>query len=270
MVQECERGDHQFFGNRSRKYLQSAMTTKLDVTKQIERAADWIRVGNQDAARKLLIQALEANPENDLAWLCMAYTVDTNDLRKECLEEALKHNPHNQSAKRALKELQSPKPKARRPAMDRRKHKLSKATQGILGLAVMTFLCGLLLVFVNESRHEQDLAFQAEGQVTQAHIVDKYQTYGRSSKNYIEYTYQVGGKRYTETEHIRYQYWTQLQIGNTINISYLPSDPDHSRSPYEGRGEPDEEYKNGWLLAGAFLIPSLLVIGIVLVAQLNR
>ena len=58
-----------------------------------------------DGGRRLLIEKLKADPKNDAAWFWMSKVVDTDDLRQEYLQEALKHNPRNQSASRALAEL---------------------------------------------------------------------------------------------------------------------------------------------------------------------
>ncbi|MBN1977848.1 MAG: hypothetical protein JW918_10630 [Anaerolineae bacterium] len=48
---------------------------------------------------------LESEPENDRAWVLMAAAVETHDLRQECLEEALKFNPENQTTIKALASL---------------------------------------------------------------------------------------------------------------------------------------------------------------------
>ena len=48
---------------------------------------------------------LRAEPTNDVAWYWMSKVVATDELREECLQEALKHNPKNALARAALDEM---------------------------------------------------------------------------------------------------------------------------------------------------------------------
>lgn len=48
--------------------------------------------------RRLLLESLRLNPQNEMAWVWLARTVDAPEKRLECIERALKINPDNQQA----------------------------------------------------------------------------------------------------------------------------------------------------------------------------
>ena len=49
-------------------------------------------------ARRLLVESLRLNPQNEMAWVWLARTVNKPDKKLECIERALKINPDNQQA----------------------------------------------------------------------------------------------------------------------------------------------------------------------------
>jgi tetratricopeptide (TPR) repeat protein len=65
------------------------------------------KAGEKDKARRLLEQVVEADPDNETAWLWLSAAVDTRGERIRCLEMALKLHPANQDAKMALEWLRS-------------------------------------------------------------------------------------------------------------------------------------------------------------------
>jgi hypothetical protein len=69
---------------------------------KLKQAMDSVKVGDNDKARELLLDVLRQDPTNDVAWVWMSAVVETDELRQNCLEEALKYNPRNKTAKRAL------------------------------------------------------------------------------------------------------------------------------------------------------------------------
>jgi hypothetical protein len=106
--------------------------------RDLQKAVELIKAGNDPAARELLLNVLRANPKNDKAWVWMASITKERDKRQKCLEEALKHNPNNQIAKRALQKMTSPK-----------KHKADNAPKQKLPILAHV-LCGwpILLLFI--------------------------------------------------------------------------------------------------------------------------
>ncbi len=73
--------------------------------KRLKEATAVIRSGDKEAGKELLLDILQDNPENDIAWVWMSAVVDTDDLRLECLEEALKYNPDNRMAQKGVAKL---------------------------------------------------------------------------------------------------------------------------------------------------------------------
>jgi len=60
--------------------------------------------------RDLLVQSLRQDPNNDMAWLWLAYTVTDRQKRLEFVERALKINPANEQALRLKERLQVQSP----------------------------------------------------------------------------------------------------------------------------------------------------------------
>jgi tetratricopeptide (TPR) repeat protein len=62
------------------------------------------------AARKLLLQSLKLNPDNEMAWLWLSRTTDDPQKKLECVERALRINPQNEQALALRQKLRSAKP----------------------------------------------------------------------------------------------------------------------------------------------------------------
>jgi hypothetical protein len=60
------------------------------MSQKLEQAKQFVRQGNKKAARQLLSEIIKSNPEDDLAWLWMAATVEKREAQQECLERALR------------------------------------------------------------------------------------------------------------------------------------------------------------------------------------
>ncbi len=70
----------------------------------LQQASVAIKSGNAEHARRLLNQLLQAEPDNDQAWVWLARVVTSPEWRRACLERALTINPQSQQAKQALLE----------------------------------------------------------------------------------------------------------------------------------------------------------------------
>jgi hypothetical protein len=79
---------------------------------KLKQAITSIKAGEKATGKQLLMEVLEAEPENDKAWVWMSAVVETDDLRRECLEEALMYNPFNETAQRGLAKLKAGQPKS--------------------------------------------------------------------------------------------------------------------------------------------------------------
>lgn len=76
-----------------------------DVQEILKAGIEAARRGNKMAARQLLEQVVERDPNNELGWLWLASAVDTLEERQECLQNVLKINPNNPRAREALNRL---------------------------------------------------------------------------------------------------------------------------------------------------------------------
>lgn len=74
--------------------------------------------GNKAAARRLLEQVVEQDPNNELAWMWMASVVESAAERRSCLQKVLAINPNNERARQALDKLpqETPPPRRETPA----------------------------------------------------------------------------------------------------------------------------------------------------------
>jgi Tfp pilus assembly protein PilF len=75
---------------------------------ELKRAEGLIKEGREDEAREILIQMLKKDQSNDDAWVWLASITENREKRQKCLEEALKHNPNNTTAKRVLQKMTAP------------------------------------------------------------------------------------------------------------------------------------------------------------------
>ena len=72
---------------------------------KLEQAINAIKNGEKEQGKKLLIEILRADSNNERAWLWMSAAVEPIDQRQECLEKVLEINPNNQSAQNSLASL---------------------------------------------------------------------------------------------------------------------------------------------------------------------
>jgi len=70
----------------------------------LQQAMDAIRTGDWDRGRRLLVNILNEDLDNETAWLWLAAVVE-GERRRHCLEQVLRINPDNQAAQKGLAEL---------------------------------------------------------------------------------------------------------------------------------------------------------------------
>jgi hypothetical protein len=76
----------------------------------VGKATDLIKTGERGKAKRILIDLLRENPSDERAWILLSRCVTTRQQKIDCLRIVLEMNPKNQTARRALHNLQS-KPK---------------------------------------------------------------------------------------------------------------------------------------------------------------
>lgn len=78
----------------------------MDNKKLLQDAIAAIRSGDKETARQLLLEITGSDPNNENAWLWMTQVVSSKDERIKYLQNVLRINPNNESAKRGLAQLQ--------------------------------------------------------------------------------------------------------------------------------------------------------------------
>jgi hypothetical protein len=72
---------------------------------ELREAVEKIRAGDRESGKRLLIEILRSDPQNEKAWLWLAITFRDPEKRRESLERVLRLNPDNQQAKKLLQKL---------------------------------------------------------------------------------------------------------------------------------------------------------------------
>lgn len=70
-------------------------------------ASNTLKQGNKQGAEMIVRQVIAADKYNDRAWVLLAYTTDDPLERRRWLQQALRVNPQNQAARRALDKMES-------------------------------------------------------------------------------------------------------------------------------------------------------------------
>ena len=73
---------------------------------QLQQATEAIKAGHKKTARQLLHQIVQAEPNNEIAWLRLATITGDLNQQHQLLERVLALNPGNEPALRRIKELE--------------------------------------------------------------------------------------------------------------------------------------------------------------------
>ena len=225
------------------------------MTDHLKQAVQYIKAGNKKRARSILVEILKEEPANDTAWLWMTAVVDTDNLRQECLEEALKHNPRSKKAEDALQKLHArkrgratrptPKPRRPRPKID--------------FLVIITSVAGLIMLGLSIGLYFENRSYDAEGQDTVAAVVETR----RVRSCYVDYQFTANGSRYDGSDQVSCYETSEFKRTGQVHIDYLASEPQKSRVYRPGAILRDAQ-KAFWLgigMAALFLIvPGLTLV----------
>ena len=73
----------------------------------LQQAIAAIKSGDRTTGKRLLIdEVLRTNPRDEIAWLWMTQTVESDDERMNYLRNVLKINPHNERARQGMAAIQ--------------------------------------------------------------------------------------------------------------------------------------------------------------------
>jgi hypothetical protein len=239
---------------------------------QLQQAIKLIETGKFDQAHALLLERLKAKPKDDQAWFWMSKVVATDDLREECLQEALKYNPKNTLAQAALDELQDepvvPTSKWNTVESTAPKTKTRSVSAGpqhrpnTIPAAIVVFVLALVLIAVTYFFTREDLAYRSEGRVVSATVTDLIKERGSEGvpdRCQADYQFMAYGALRKGTVPIACTDWDQLDDSRRLQIQYLVSQPDHSRV------YPPAETTERYAVMGFGLAALLIIVGIVLI-----
>lgn len=82
------------------------MDSNTSSSEMVRQAIQWTRTGRRTEARDLLLQVVEADPQNEAAWMWLSGLVESLEDRIIACENVLTINPANENVRRYLAELQ--------------------------------------------------------------------------------------------------------------------------------------------------------------------
>jgi hypothetical protein len=239
----------------------------------VQQAIKLIEAGKYEQAHALLLEKLQTDPKNDAAWYWMSKVVATDELREECLQEALKYNPQNSLARAALDELED------RPAVPINKWGpiVSAAPTGktrsvsagpqhrpnTIPAAIVLFVIALILAAVTFLFTREDLAYRSEGRVVSATVTQLNKergSEGTPDQCRAEYQFMAYGALRQGAVPISCDDWDRLDDERRLQIQYLVSQPDHSRV-YPPAHPTDRYAVMGFGLAALLIIVGIVLIG---------
>ena len=239
---------------------------------KVKQARQLIETGALEQAQALLLEQLKAHPQDDTAWYWMSKVVATDELREECLQEALKFNPKNPLAREALSQMKGAssvpvdKQNVTEPAAP---HSASRSVnarptsrRNTIPFAIILFVLALILMAVTYFFTHEDLAYRAEGRVVSATVTNLIKdrgSEGQPDRCQAEYQFMAYGALRKGTVAVPCSDWKQLDDTRRLQVQYLVSQPAQSRS--YPPANPTERYAG----LGFGLAALLIVVGIVLI-----
>jgi hypothetical protein len=240
----------------------------------VQQAVKLIEAGRYEQAHSILMNVLKTEPKNDAAWYWMSKVVATDELREECLQEALKYNPKNTLARAALDELED-KPVAapvnkwgpiEQAAPKTKTRSVSASPQGrpnTIPAAITLFVIALILAAVTYVFTREDLTYRSEGRVMSATVIKLSKERGSDGapdQCLAEYQFMAYGALRKGTVPISCADWDQLDDSRRLQIQYLANQPDVSRL------YPPTQTTERYAVMGFGMAVLLIIVGMVLIA----
>jgi len=118
--------------------------TSEEVNAILQQAVAAIKSDERKKGKELLIEALELDENNQVAWLWMTRCVADREVKRECFERVLSINPDNEHAIRGLKQLDGLK--TRVSAMSPGKKTTPQRTRFLVGIGAVGLILAIALV----------------------------------------------------------------------------------------------------------------------------
>lgn len=242
----------------------------------VQQAVTLIEAGRYEQAHSVLLSVIKAEPQNDAAWYWMARVVADEKLREECLREAVRLNPGNTRAQKALdrlEELQAASAvpigkwgsieSAAPPAQTRSAYVRPYSRPNTIPAAITLFVIALILAAATFLFTREDLAYRSEGRTMSATVIKLNKTSGSADQPEqctAEYQFMAYGALRKGTVPIPCAERERLDDTRQIQIQYLANQPDVSRL------YPPAQTTERYAVMGFGMAILLVVVGIVLVA----
>ena len=106
-----------------------------------------IKTGDKERGKQLLLQVLEADEGNEVAWMWLTVCTTDSNLKRECYKRVLEINPGNELARKGLRQLDAmgkikSSPSARRPKKKGETKKKSRSRTRYILLAICAIVIG--------------------------------------------------------------------------------------------------------------------------------
>jgi len=226
----------------------------------LQQAIDTIKRGDKKTGKQLLTKVLRTDSQNEIAWLWMAYVVDSNVHRRECLARVLTINPRNENAWRGLTQLNQRKPLSASPPASPLPPSDGAVTPAVEPVVaqpqiaesdeifaraepvasrsghfwiwwVILFLLATTGIFVGANLSERWgiwSQFAQSGVTTYATVVDA--RLSEDGNYYATYNFQVPAltgdfKQLEKEERINQAFYDHLRPGSLIKVQYLFEQP---------------------------------------------
>lgn len=241
---------------------------------EFKQAVEKIKKGDEAAGRSMLQAYLQKKPFDVNAWLWMATVAETASERMACLKRALRIDPNNATARKALEKMSRPSSRppeaatANRPAPRqtvrppvRRTSKGADWLSAISGFLALVAI-GVIALVADYYYNFTAEAYLREGRRTTAALTDAVSYWRRGAVMYCKVNY-----RFTDRGVIYENEGTendldacaQIEAAGVVEIEFLASNPAKNRLPWEY----PEDYQFmhfGWLCAGPAFLGALLLL----------
>ena len=157
------------------------------MTTNLEQAVVYIKAGDLEKGKKLLIQVIQQNPRDENAWLWMSRCVTSVEQKRECFQRALNINPDNPHAVKGLHRLDiaqnsQSNSQASQPIPSQvspQKTRINKSNLGfiIVGITGLVLLCIAVAVLVNPQILPADMLLLIAPRISDDVITSEIQDY---------------------------------------------------------------------------------------------
>jgi hypothetical protein len=245
------------------------------VADEFKQAVEKINKGDEAAGRVLLQSYLAKNPFNAKAWLWMATVAESDTDRIACLKRALRIDPNNAAARKALENLAkktapqadsravfppTPAPKAVARPAKKGPSKAADLVSNIIGILVLVAI-GVGALVTDYYYNYTAEAYLREGRRAAASVTDEVTYWRRGAVEYCKVKYQFleqGAVYENEGTEDDLDLCDRIAASGVVEIEYLAGNPGKNRMPWNY----PEDYQFmhfGWFCAGPAFLGALIM-----------